>query len=318
MTGWDRMSERRVDVISGAAMFVRRAAMEEVGLLDEAFFFYGEETDWCHRFRLAGWDLVFSPIPEITHFGGGTVRKLNHRRDVLMTQGTTRLHRKHGGWSRALPVSRSFRRTTSRARYSGGRCRSCAGPEPPTARATSPASRRPAASLAGPERGGYGMMKVLLIAPNVDATDVGEALMAFKWAEALSQRTELTVLCFQRPGSADVAGQLPRAHVVTWPEPTWAMKHERLNAMLKPAWPVFARQVRGWIAAALTTGQSFDIAHQLMPQAARYASPLRHFDVPYIIGPLGGALDTPEAFRDEVAARPSSHGFEPWTHTVSA
>jgi GT2 family glycosyltransferase len=97
MTGWDRMSERRVDVISGAAMFVRRAAMEEVGLLDEAFFFYGEETDWCHRFRLAGWDLVFSPIAEITHFGGGTVRKLNHRRDVLMTQGTTRLHRKHGG-----------------------------------------------------------------------------------------------------------------------------------------------------------------------------------------------------------------------------
>jgi GT2 family glycosyltransferase len=63
MTGWDRMSERRVDVISGAAMFVRRAAMEEVGLLDEAFFFYGEETDWCHRFRLAGWDLVFAPIP---------------------------------------------------------------------------------------------------------------------------------------------------------------------------------------------------------------------------------------------------------------
>jgi glycosyltransferase involved in cell wall biosynthesis len=148
------------------------------------------------------------------------------------------------------------------------------------------------------------MMKVLMIAPNVDATDVGEALMAFKWAEALSQRTHLTVLCFQRPGRPDVAGQLPRAHVVTWPEPTWAMKHERLNAMLKPAWPVFARQVRGWIAAALTTGQSFDIAHQLMPQAARYASPLRHFDVPYVIGPLGGALDTPEAFRDEVVSAP--------------
>jgi hypothetical protein len=161
------------------------------------------------------------------------------------------------------------------------------------------------------------MMKVLLIAPNVDATDVGEALMAFKWAEALSQRTHLTVLCFQRPGRPDVAGQLPRARVVTWPEPTWAMKHERLNAMLKPAWPVFARQVRRWIAAALTTGQSFDIAHQLMPQAARYASPLRHFDVPYIIGPLGGALDTPEAFRAEVVSAPIFTGFEPWTHTGS-
>lgn len=97
MTGWDRTTERRVDVISGAAMFVRRTAMEEVGLLDESFFFYGEETDWCHRFARAGWELVFAPIPEVTHFGGGAVRRLNHRRDVLMTEGTTRLHRKHGG-----------------------------------------------------------------------------------------------------------------------------------------------------------------------------------------------------------------------------
>lgn len=97
MTGWDRTSERRVEVISGAAMFVRRAAMVEVGLLDEAFFFYGEETDWCHRFARAGWELVFAPIPAVTHYGGGAAGKLNHRRDVLMTEGTTRLHRKHGG-----------------------------------------------------------------------------------------------------------------------------------------------------------------------------------------------------------------------------
>ncbi|PSL21972.1 glycosyltransferase family 2 protein [Shimia abyssi] len=97
MTGWNRASERSVDVISGAAMFVRHSAMKEVGLLDEAFFFYGEETDWCRRFKSIGWDVVFTPIPEITHFGNGSAGKLNHRRDVLMTQGTTRLHLKHGG-----------------------------------------------------------------------------------------------------------------------------------------------------------------------------------------------------------------------------
>lgn len=148
------------------------------------------------------------------------------------------------------------------------------------------------------------MMKVLLVAPNVDGTDVGEALMAYKWAEALGPLVDLTVLTFQRPGRPDVAAQLPRARVVTWPEPAWAMAHERLNAMLKPAWPVFARQVRGWIGAALTRGERFDIAHQLMPQAARYASPLRHFGIPYVIGPLGGALETPEAFRAEVAGAP--------------
>jgi glycosyltransferase involved in cell wall biosynthesis len=138
------------------------------------------------------------------------------------------------------------------------------------------------------EHGGTGM-KVLLIAPNVDGTDVGEALMAFKWAEALAARVDLTVLCFQRPGRAEVAGQLPGARVVTWPE---------------PAWPVFAGHVRRWIATAEARGERFDIAHQLMPQAARYPSPLRHFATPYIIGPLGGALDTPEAFRAVAGSAP--------------
>ena len=101
-TGWDHGTTRRVDVVSGAAMFARRAAMEEVGLLDESFFFYGEETDWCHRFARAGWEVVFVPIPAVTHFGGGSVRALNHRRDVLLTEGTTRLHRKHGGLAAGL------------------------------------------------------------------------------------------------------------------------------------------------------------------------------------------------------------------------
>ena len=147
-------------------------------------------------------------------------------------------------------------------------------------------------------------MKVLLIAPNVDATDVGESYVAFKWAQALSALTDLTVLTFQRPSRQCVKAQLPGAKVVTWPEPSWALKRERLNAMLKPAWPVFSHKVKRWIAAAVNTGQRFDIAHQLMPQAARYASPLRHFDIPYIIGPLGGALDTPAAFQAEAASAP--------------
>jgi GT2 family glycosyltransferase len=102
LTGWDRSTARRVDVVSGAAMFVRRKAMEQVGLLDESFFFYAEETDWCHRFARAGWEVVFVPLPTVTHFGGGSVRALNHRRDVLLTEGTTRLHRKHGGLAAGL------------------------------------------------------------------------------------------------------------------------------------------------------------------------------------------------------------------------
>lgn len=102
LSGWDRLSAREVEVISGCAMFVRAEAMREVGLLDEAFFFYGEETDWCRRFALAGWKVVFAPVGEITHFGGGSVRALSYRRDLLLTEGTVRLHRKHGGLAAAL------------------------------------------------------------------------------------------------------------------------------------------------------------------------------------------------------------------------
>lgn len=97
MERWDRRDTRQVQVISGCAMFVQRAALAKVGLLDEAFFFYGEETDWCRRFAQARWRVVFAPVGQITHFGGGSVKSLNHMRDILLTQGTVRLHAKHGG-----------------------------------------------------------------------------------------------------------------------------------------------------------------------------------------------------------------------------
>ncbi len=97
MTRWDRRDAREVEVVSGCYLMVRRAAMEEVGLLDESFFFYGEETDWCRRFRNADWTLMLAPVGEITHFGGGSVKSFSHRRDVMLTAGIVRLHRKHFG-----------------------------------------------------------------------------------------------------------------------------------------------------------------------------------------------------------------------------
>lgn len=97
MLGWDRTDEREIDVVSGCYMFIRAKAMAEVGMLDDSFFFYGEETDWSRRFQQAGWKLMYAPVGVITHFGGGSVKKLNHKRDVMLTEGTVRLHRKHGG-----------------------------------------------------------------------------------------------------------------------------------------------------------------------------------------------------------------------------
>ena len=63
------------------------------------------------------------------------------------------------------------------------------------------------------------LLSVVLVAPNIDGSYVGEAFVAFKWATALSNLVQLTVLSFERPGCKRLAEQLPGAEVVTWPEP---------------------------------------------------------------------------------------------------
>lgn len=104
MRRWNRRRERDVEVVSGCYMLVRRKTIDEVGLLDESFFFFGEETDWCKRFRKAGWALRFAPIGEIIHYGGGSAKKLNHRRDLMLTEALVRYHRKHSGLFGAAAV----------------------------------------------------------------------------------------------------------------------------------------------------------------------------------------------------------------------
>jgi len=71
LSWWDRKSERFVDVISGMFMLVRREAYEDVGLMDEAYFIYAEEADWCFRFWQAGWKCMFTPDACIIHADGG-------------------------------------------------------------------------------------------------------------------------------------------------------------------------------------------------------------------------------------------------------
>lgn len=68
---WDRQSPMDVDVVSGMFMLVRKEAIEQVGLMDEDYFVYAEETDWCFRFRKAKWRCVFTPEARIIHLDGG-------------------------------------------------------------------------------------------------------------------------------------------------------------------------------------------------------------------------------------------------------
>ena len=66
-----------VDFIIGACMFVRKAAIEEAGMLDEDYFFFYEEIDWCYRLSKAGWLIYHLPDIEIYHFGGQSTKNIN-------------------------------------------------------------------------------------------------------------------------------------------------------------------------------------------------------------------------------------------------
>lgn len=70
--GFDHASEREVEVVMGAVMLVRRSAIDDVGPLDEGFFLFSEETDWCYRFAQAGWKTLFTPAAECVHVGGAS------------------------------------------------------------------------------------------------------------------------------------------------------------------------------------------------------------------------------------------------------
>ena len=59
-----------VDSVIGACMMGRREVVEQVGLLDEAYFLFLEETDWCYRIKKAGWKIYHIPQVEILHFQG--------------------------------------------------------------------------------------------------------------------------------------------------------------------------------------------------------------------------------------------------------
>jgi GT2 family glycosyltransferase len=70
--GFDHDEVREVEVVMGACMLLRRAAIEEVGYCDEDYFLFSEETDWCYRFREAGWEVVFFPGAECVHVRGAS------------------------------------------------------------------------------------------------------------------------------------------------------------------------------------------------------------------------------------------------------
>lgn len=70
----DQIAE--VDSVMGAFLMIRRETVEKIGLLDEAFFMYGEDLDWCYRAKAAGFKVKYAPVTTVVHHKGSSSRKL--------------------------------------------------------------------------------------------------------------------------------------------------------------------------------------------------------------------------------------------------
>jgi GT2 family glycosyltransferase len=97
MTWWARDDERQVDVVTGCFMLVRREAVEQIGVMDEQFFMYGEETDWCYRFKKAGWKCLFCPSGSIIHIHGASSRARRHAMMLQCRASILFFFKKHRG-----------------------------------------------------------------------------------------------------------------------------------------------------------------------------------------------------------------------------
>ncbi len=78
-------SIHQIDACSGAAMMVRTSAINKIGLLDEQFFMYAEDLDWCRRFRQSGFKIVFYPKVAIIHHKNKSGRKSVEKKTAATT-----------------------------------------------------------------------------------------------------------------------------------------------------------------------------------------------------------------------------------------
>jgi N-acetylglucosaminyl-diphospho-decaprenol L-rhamnosyltransferase len=104
--GFDHDRAREVEWVMAACFLVRREAADAVGLFDEDFFMFSEETDWLYRFHLAGWQVWFVPEAEVVHVGGATHGGRMFPENV---KGHVRFFAKHRGARDAARVRRLLR-----------------------------------------------------------------------------------------------------------------------------------------------------------------------------------------------------------------
>lgn len=92
---WRKTCE--VDVVVGCFMFVRREAIDQIGMMDDRLFMYCEETDWCYRFKRAHWKIVYTPCAEIIHLGKVSSLRMKPKMMLQLRGSMLFFFKKHRG-----------------------------------------------------------------------------------------------------------------------------------------------------------------------------------------------------------------------------
>jgi GT2 family glycosyltransferase len=125
----------RVDWVIGAALAMRRDAVDEIGGLEERFFMYAEDLEWCHRAARAGWEVRYAPEATVVHLGNRSgAQAFGAHRTAAWLQSTYAFARRaHGtAWTR---VYYAVNAAGTGARYAAARARHAVAPSERTRRA---------------------------------------------------------------------------------------------------------------------------------------------------------------------------------------
>jgi len=104
MRSWNYATNFSVDYLIGAVLLVRREAFGQIGLLDEQFFMYAEDIDWCYRSAQAGWENYYLGKISVYHHNRGSSEKnadLTQRLADLRTESLLKFYTKHYGGASA-------------------------------------------------------------------------------------------------------------------------------------------------------------------------------------------------------------------------
>lgn len=95
LTYLDPNQPHEVDAVSGAFLVIRKDVVDKIGVLDETFFIYGEDMDWCIRAKRAGWKVMYYPDAEILHYKGVGCSTNSRKTSYEFYRAMYLFHRKH-------------------------------------------------------------------------------------------------------------------------------------------------------------------------------------------------------------------------------